>query len=155
MPKAKTTVRKTSARLAPGFVKIKFPTKEAAVANKNFHSCNIEEDIIFCDDEGNECTFPFEILGKEVIASTEFGGYYKKEDEYTLDISSNEIEVFHTVIKITEGLPLNPPINITGDDLEYDEDHKCFTVGCKTINHELADKIFKFIGAKLGYEITG
>lgn len=156
MPKAKTTVRKTAARLAPGFVKIKFPTKEEAIANKNFLSCNIEEDITFCDDDGNECSFPFEILGKEITVEKKYGGYIKKDgDRYILDIPSDQVEVFHTAIKIIDGTPADPPINITGDDLEYDEECKTFMVGCKTINHDLADKIFRFVGAKLGYEITG
>ncbi len=63
--------------------------------------------------------------------------------------------MFHSVVKIIDGTPVDPPINVNGDELEYDEVDKTFTVGCKTINHDLADKIFRFVGAKLGYEITG
>lgn len=156
MPKVKTTVRKTAARLAPGLVRIKFPTIQEAVVNKNFFSCDIENEIVFCDDEGNECALPFENLGKEIVALKQFGGYIKKDgDKYTLDIPSDEVEIFHTVVKIIDGIPVDPPINVNGDDLEYDEECKTFTVGCKTIHHDLADKIFRFIGAKLGYEITG
>lgn len=155
MHKVKTTVRKTAARLAPGFVKIKFPTLQEAVANKNFHSCNIEEEIVFCDDDGNECTLPFENLGKEIVALKQFGGYIKKDgDKYIVDIPSDKVEMFHSIVQIIDGDPIDPPLNIHGDGLEYDEESKTFTVGCKTINHDLADKIFRFIGAKLGYEIT-
>lgn len=156
MPKAKTPVRKYAARLAPGFVRIKFPTKEEAITNKNFHFCDSEEDITFCDDSGNECSFPFELLGEEMTALKEFNGYVKKEGEkYVLDIPPDEVEMFHSVVQIIDGTPIDPPINISGDSLEYDEKNKLFSVGCKRINHDLADKIFKFIGAKLGYEITG
>lgn len=156
MPKAKTTVRKTAARLAPDFVKIKFPTKEEAITNKNFHLCDSEEDITFCDDSGNGCSFPFELLGEEMTARKEFNGYVKKDgDKYVLDIPTEEVEMFHSVVQIIDGAPLDPLISISGDVLKYDEENKLFSVGCKRINHDLADKIFKFIGAKLGYEITG
>lgn len=139
-------------------VTVKFPTFEQIIKMDEFDGvdgASSPENIyvkVESTDGHTYFSFSADSLGKNVVLhKTEDGGYTDGEN-FVIDY--DEVALFHKIVKIVDGVPVNEPIDIEGDFLIYDKESKVFECGCKTIDLKQADKVFRFIGGVLGYTIT-
>ena len=110
------------------------------------------------DDE--EIEIPFIYFGRNVEFEKSDEGYDISPknknllEDIFLGYEKSELEFLHNLVTVVKGSIIEEPISIQGDELEYDEISEKFTCGCKTIDLKKADKIFRYLGRILGYEIT-
>jgi hypothetical protein len=139
-------------------VTVRFPTFEEIIKMEEFDGVDAggtpENIYIKVQSTDGHVYFSFtaDALGKSVVLTKTRDGGYSDDKEFT--INEDEVRLFHKVVKVLAGTPVDPPIDIDGDSLTYDKASKVFECGCKRIDLESADEVFRFIGGILGYTIT-
>jgi hypothetical protein len=139
-------------------VTVRFPTFEEIIKMNEFDgvdgASSAENIYVKVESADGHTYFSFtaDCLGKDVVLSKTKDGGYSDNKDFT--INDDEVSLFHKVVKVIAGTPVDPPIDIEGDALTYDKSTKTFECGCKTIDLKQADEIFRFIGDVLGYTIT-
>lgn len=139
-------------------VTVRFPTFEEIIKMDEFDGVEagttVENIYVRVESTDGNAYFSFtaDCLGKDVVLNkTDIGGY---SDGKEFDITEEEVSLFHKVVKIVAGTPVEAPIDIDDDLLLYDKVSKEFTCGCKRFGHKTADQAFRFVGKILGYTIT-
>lgn len=149
--------QKIRQQLAPNCIKFKLPHVEEAIKHKFFDCLDTSEFRI--SDTETYINIPTIFLGKEVVFQKNVSinrtvyPYAVALNKKYLRIHNEDLELWSTFAELVEGKAAEPMISIGGDPLLYNNKTKNFTCGCKTINLNLAERIFKFLGEHLDYDI--